>query len=140
MKGLNYDIKILLAWGECISGNEKITQWLMKNGFPELALFKYALRNEERSRDWLFNNGFKHLLALINGIEGKEDALDWLARHEFDTLREMALVGDGDQEAFDRLIASDQKIFAMLAKKMEFVKDSIEEAKTDFHKYSSSQS
>lgn len=138
IKGLNYDIKILLAWGESISENEKITQWLLNNGYRELGLFRYALRNKDRSREWLFTNGFQHLMALINGIEGREDALKWLLKHDYTILHEMALVGDGDNEAFNRLIAADLKVFAMLAKKMEFIKDRIEENKSDFHRYSSS--
>ena len=137
-KGVDYDVKILLAWGECISGNEKITQFLIKNGFTELGLFRYALRNEQRSRDWLMQNSFQHLLALINGIEGREDALKWLKQHGYNLLHEMALAGDGDEEARKRLLKPETQVYAMLAQKMEYVKDQIEDAKNDFHKYSSS--
>jgi hypothetical protein len=137
-KGLNYDIKILLAWGESISGNMKITEWLTKNGFPELGLFFYALRNEERSRTWLMENKFPHLLALINGIEGNERALEWLKKHDYQLLHEMALIGDGDDGAFERLAKNNRRVFALLAKKMELVKDEIEENKKDFHKFNSS--
>ena len=110
----------------------------MKNGYTELGLFQFALRNEPRSRDWLMKNGHAHLMALINGIEGKEKALDWLEDHGFEVLKEMALTGDGDSEAFRRLQRPETKVYAMLAKKMEFIKDGIEEDKSDFHKYSSS--
>ena len=137
-KGVEYDAKILLAWGESISGNQKITAWLTKNGYPELGLFHYALRNEDRSREWLLNNGFPHLMALINGIEGIEDALTWLEKHGYNLLREMALSADGKDEAHEKLIKADLKLFAMLAKKMESVKDGIEQDKSDFHKYHSS--
>lgn len=137
-KGVDYDIKILVAWGESIDGNEKITQWLTKNGYAELGLFHYALRNEPRSREWLFKNGFPHLLALINGIEGHEKALEWLKQHGYDLLYEMALTGDGDNGAFERLLQANLKVYAMLAKKMEAVKDKIEENKSDFHRFYSS--
>ncbi len=33
---LNYDPKILIAFGETITGNEKIYDWMLKNGFPEI--------------------------------------------------------------------------------------------------------
>ncbi|GAB5540171.1 MAG: hypothetical protein Salg2KO_22740 [Salibacteraceae bacterium] len=134
IKGLNYEPKILLAWGECIDGNEKITQWLMKNGYAELGLFRYALRNEERSRVWLMENGFPHLMALINGIEGKKDALEWLEKHGFYVLHQMALVGDGDEDAENHLLSSGHKLFALLAKKMEFIKDGIQADNIDYHK------
>lgn len=137
-KGIDYEVKILLAWGESIDGNGKITEWLMKNGYAELGLFHFALRNETRSRDWLINNGFPHLLALVNGIEGNEKALDWLKKNGFGILHEMALIGDGDNEAFERLAKAGMKVYALLAKKMEAIKDRIEENKSDFHRYHSS--
>ena len=88
-KGLEkYDAKILLAWGESIDGNSKITQWFMKNSYIELGLFHYALRNEKRSREWLLNNGYPHLMALINGIEGRQNALVWLKTHGYDILQD----------------------------------------------------
>ena len=138
MKGLNYPAKILIAWCECISGNEKITQWLIKNGFTELGLFRYALRNEDRSRKWLLDNGHPHLMALINGIEGNEDALNWLKAHGFELLYQMALAGDGNKEAILYLEQGDRKIFGLLAKRMEVVKDEIQAANIDYHKISNS--
>lgn len=133
-KGLRYEPKILLAWGESIGENQKITEWLMKNGFPELGLFRYALRNEDRSRKWLLENGHPHLMALINGIEGNKQALDWLKNHGFDVLYEMALTGDGDEEAYGKLMTTATKVFALLAKKMEYIKDEIEMNNTDIHR------
>ena len=106
----------------------------MKNDFPELGLFRYALRNEEKSREWLLANGHPHLMALINGIEGNKKALDWLKSHGFEVLYQMALTGDGDNEAFEKLMTPDTKIFALLAKKMEHIKDEIEMDNTDIHK------
>lgn len=139
LKGVNYDPKILIAWGESISGNMKITEFLMKNGYPELGLFHYALRNEERSRDWLMENRFPHLLALINAIEGNKGAREWLEKNEFPLLLDMALAADGDEEAKLRLQRADMKIFMVLSRKMEVVKDEIEDRKYDPHKFSSSQ-
>ena len=115
--GLAYDVKILLAWGESITGNKKITEWLMKNGYSELGIFHFALRNEDRSRKWLLDNKFPHLLALINGIEGNTDALEWLQTHGYAILFKMALVGDGHEEVYEEMIQSELKLFAMLAKK-----------------------
>jgi len=136
-KGLQYEAKVLVAWGECIDGNQKITEWFMKNGFPELALFRYALRNEDRSRDWLLANGFPHLMALINGIEGNKNALTWLKTNNFNLLHLMAMAGDGDEDAFQKLMTPETKVFALLAKKMEHIKDEIEMDNNDIHKISS---
>lgn len=135
MKGLPYDAKVLLAWGECIDENQKITEWFLKNGFRELALFRYALRNEERSRQWLMDNGFPHLMALINGIEGNAKAREWLKSNGFDVLYWMALAGDGETEAYNKLLRPETKVFAILAKKMQHIKDDIEEDNRDIHKF-----
>lgn len=136
-KGLNYPPKILIAWGESISGNQKITDFLMKH-VPELGLFHYALRNESRARDWFLKNKKPHFMALINGIEGKKDALDWLQKNGYDLLYQMALIGDGNTAAFENLLKSDLKLFALLAKKMEHVKDEIEARNNDPHYYKNS--
>lgn len=136
-KGLNYDAKVLMAWGESISGNTKITEFLMKN-IPELGIFYYALRNESRARSWLMQNKQPHLMALINGIEGNKEALQWLKKNGFFLLHEMALIGDGDNDAFEKLVKSDLKFFALLAKKMEYVKDQIEARNNDPHYYKNS--
>ena len=135
-KGLDYEAKVLIAWGECIDGNDKITEWFMKNGFPELGLFRYALRNEDRSREWLMKNGFPHLMALINGIEGRENALTWLKSHGYTLLYEMARAADGNEQAFKNLLTPETKIFSLLAKKMEFIKNAIEADNRDIHKIS----
>ncbi|MBK7945117.1 MAG: hypothetical protein IPJ85_07365 [Flavobacteriales bacterium] len=45
--------------------------WLTTNGYPELGIFTFALRNKADARKWLMENGHPHLMAVINGIEGK---------------------------------------------------------------------
>ena len=42
-----YPIKVLVAWGEAISGNGEFRDWLLGNGYPELGLFVHALHNQE---------------------------------------------------------------------------------------------
>ena len=34
-----YPVKVLVAWGEAISGNAEFRDWLLGNGYPELGLF-----------------------------------------------------------------------------------------------------
>lgn len=131
----DYPIKILVAWGEAISGNAKIRDWLMKNGYPELGLFTFALRNKDEAKVWLMENNFPHLLALINGIEGNPQALKWMDEYGFKTLRLMALTADHNEEA-GRVLAKNDKLLLMLALKMGAVKDAIEQDNNDVHKIS----
>lgn len=136
LKGLQYPDKILLAWGEAISGNIKIRDWLTQNGYAELGVFCFALRNKDDAREWLMNNGYQHLFALINGVERNKNALMWLKVHQFTVLYHMALAGDGDENSFNWLKQNNLKLLALIAKKIEFVKDQIEEDNNDPHRIS----
>ncbi len=132
---VKYPPKILVAWAEAISGNSEIRDWLIKNGYKELGLFTFALRNMDDARLWLMENGFPELLALINGIEGNVQAIQWLDSNGFKILSIMALAADGNKSAKEWLLKNN-KLLAMVALKMEFVKDEIERDNNDAHKIS----
>ena len=125
LKVRDYPDKVLLAWGEAISGNEKFVKFLLQNGYKELGIFCYALRSHTPSQIWLRDNGFFHLLALIYGSEGKEEASEWLHRNGFLKLKYMARAIHGDQVAQSWLIAN-EKILASITRKMEVIKDNEE--------------
>lgn len=131
----DYPVKILVAWGEAISGNGEIRDWLLKNGYPELGLFTFALRNQQEAMAWLIKNNFPHFAALINAMEGNKQALQWLESNGFSKLKLMALAGDGNEEA-TKLLMKNDKLLAMLALKMGAVKDAIERDNNDVHKFS----
>ena len=78
MENLYYSAKIWLAFGEAVNGNEKISGWLMKNGFPEVAALAYAIRGSEEATAWLFKNKFFHLAALDASIDENVQAYQWL--------------------------------------------------------------
>jgi hypothetical protein len=130
-----YPAKVLLAWGEAISGHAGLRDWLIKNGYPELGLFTFALRNKPDARRWLMDNGHPHLMAVITGIEGDRAALDWLDRNGFQALRQLALAGDGDQEAVHWLIAHGHRELAVIGQRMHAVKRGMDEDYSDPHKY-----
>ena len=132
---LNYPKKILIAWNEAIGGNEKIRDWLMKNNYPELGLFCFALKNMDTARTWLIENGYPHLMALINGIEGNKQALSWLEKNDFKVLKIMAMAADSDEKS-QRWLFENDKVLAMIALKMGFVKDEIDRDSNDVHKIS----
>ena len=131
----DYPAKVLLAWGEAIRGHAGLRDWLMKNGYPELGVFVFALHLKDEARTWLMKNGHPHLMAVITGIEGDKRALDWLGQHGMEALKHVALVGDGDEDAVRWLIAHDQKELARAALNMREVKRRIDEDHQDPHKY-----
>ena len=131
----SYPAKILLAWGEAISGNAEIRTWLIKNGYPELGIFVFALHLKADARKWLMENGHPHLMAVIRGIEDDEKALDWLDANNMHVLRKVAEAG-GDEEAFRWLLEQGHRELAMLGLKMWSIKMTIEDDHNDPHKYS----
>jgi hypothetical protein len=132
LKSMNYPVKILVAWGEAISGNNDIRDWLVKNGFPELGMFCFALRNEVSAQQWLIKNRCAHLVALIKGVENDKNALDWLLRFDYEIFFHMANAARGDSDSKRWLLGQD-KIYAALAMKMERIKDDIEFSNNDIH-------
>ncbi|MBK8583033.1 MAG: hypothetical protein LKM36_14415 [Flavobacteriales bacterium] len=132
---LEYPAKILLAWGEAISGNAQIREWLIKNGYPELGIFVFALHLKADARKWLMENGHPHLMAIIRGIEEDEKALDWLDKHDMHVLRKVAECG-GDDDAFQWLLKNNHRELAMLGLKMWSIKMQIEDDHNDPHKFS----
>ena len=130
-----YPAKILLAWGEAISGNTQIRDWLIKNGFPELGIFVFALHLKADARKWLMEHGHAHLMAVIRGVEGENKALEWLEAHDMVVLRKVAECG-GDEEAFQWLLKNEHRELAMLGLKMWSIKMQIEDDHNDPHKFS----
>lgn len=136
LKPLEYSPKVLIAWGEAIAGNGEIRNWLIQNGYQELGLFCYALRNKDDAREWLMDNGYAHLAAMINGAEGNPTAVEWLSQNGYSILAHMAMAGDGNRDAQEWLIQNDHREFAVIATKIRQVKDEIEFDNNDIHRIS----
>ncbi len=132
----SYPLKVVLAWGEAISGNVKLRNWLMKNGYPELGLFCFAIYNKDDARKWLLENGFPHLMALINGAEGNGQAIMWLEKNGFELLKYMALAADNDEDAMKWMMLYSTEEFQLLTQKIQFIKNKIDESNNDVHGFS----
>ena len=133
VKNITYSPKILIAWKEAIKGNKKINNWLTVNGYKELGVFCYALRNDYKAKDWLLENGYPHLLALINGAEGDQKALHWLVTLKYDLLFHMAKAADSYMDSKNFLKIKDPLLLA-IAIEMEIIKDEIDDNYKDPHK------
>jgi len=131
-KPFNYPPKILVAWGEAISGNRKIRDWLIKNQYPELGLFCYAMYNDKKSRVWLMENGYPHLLALLTAGEGDKNAKKWLIHFGYKELAVMANIIDGEEAELE-FLEKNFPILAILSLKIQKVKIEIAERNSDPH-------
>ncbi len=134
-----YPAKILLAWGEAISGNKKMLDFLMTNGFRELGVFCYALQNDGKARKWLADNKYFELLALVNGSEGNEEALEWLAKNKLHIMYHVACAADSNydiriREKSKKWLENKERFFLLLSMKIQKVKDRIEWDNDDPHK------
>ena len=129
-----YPAKVLLAWGEAITGNAALRDWLTRNGYPELGIFTFALRNKKDARKWLMDNGHPHLMAIITGIEGDKVALDWLEHNGMVVLKHVALTGDGDADALKWLVEHGHRELAVIGNKMYMVKRKMDEDYGDYHR------
>ena len=131
-----YPSKVVIAWGEAISGNVPIREWLMANGYPELGVFVHALNNQDEARTWLMENNFPHLMALINGAEGNPNAILWLKKNKFDVLEKMARAADNHEESLMWLLEKGLPDMAAIAQRMSLVKNEIERRNNDIHSIS----
>ncbi|MFM1932734.1 MAG: hypothetical protein RL226_2037 [Bacteroidota bacterium] len=136
MNNRAYPIKIIIAWGEAMDGNTEIRDWLIQNGYPELGLFSFALRNNDDARKWLVDNKYPELLALINGSEGNPGALQWLEKNGYPVLHKMALAADNDDDAMQILATMPEKEWFIIASKMRRIKNEIEAKNNDVHRIS----
>lgn len=137
MKSIEYPAKIILAWGEAISGNTKIRDWLIQNGYPELGIFVFALHHKDDARQWLIKNGHEALMALINATEGNKSALKWLNSHGLEVMSKMAQGADNSDLAINWLVNNKMSDLAVIAHKIREVKNIIDDDNNDVHKISS---
>ena len=135
---MQYPAKVLLAWGEAISGNRPLKDWLASNGYPELAMACHAIRNHRPSRTWLMENGHPHLMAMVRGSEGDRQAIQWLHQYGFEFLARVGEGADNNDEAIRALIASEQREWAGIALKIRSIKNQIESDHNSAYKISRS--
>lgn len=131
-----YSPKIIVAWGEAISGNTKLRNWLSANGFAELSTFTYALNLNDDARTWLMTEGHPELMALIRGTEGDKKACQWLRQNNFSKLALIAEGADNDNEAINKLLKDGHKEWVMISLKIRAVKNEIQTDNDDWHRFS----
>lgn len=93
---ITYPKKILLAWSQAISGNEKIAKWLLENGYPELICVIDFLWGSTKAGEWFKKNKLLHWRAFCDYL-GDEDprARAFLEKSGYELL---ALLGDAVHE------------------------------------------
>ena len=124
-KMLNYPPKILMAFGETFSETDSaFQQWLLQNGYPELAALSSAIRGSYEAADWLLKNNYPQFAALDGAIDKQPKAYAWLRKYNFDFLVIFADAVHQRPEAEKWLRENDIPIFLLLAEKIRNFRDS----------------
>ncbi len=116
---LEYPPKILLAFGETFTETDgAFHQWLLQNGYPELAALSSAIRGSHEAADWLLKNKFPHFAALDGAIDKQPKAYAWLRKYRFDFLVIFADAVNQRSEAEQWLRSNNLPLFLRLAAKI----------------------
>lgn len=116
-----YPLKILLALTESIKGSRKFFEFLLHNGFPELAAFSNAVRGDVGAMKWLFQNNYAWLAILSNAIDGEDKARVWIARACHPVNINFALACRDDVTALRWLKERDLQVFLNMAHEVAIV-------------------
>jgi hypothetical protein len=119
----NYDPKIVLALGEAINRNFEIHQWLLQNGYPELAALASSLQADVQAFQWLLKNGYPQFAAFSNAIDEDTGAYEWLAKNNFRLLAILVDAAYLKPEALRFLKEQKLEIFLRLALKIRKMKE-----------------
>lgn len=76
----HYDVRILLALFKSLQGYKEFFQWLMGNGYPEIAAFSNAICGDKEAMKFLFRTHHEWLAILSNAIDGEDAARIWIGK------------------------------------------------------------
>lgn len=127
-----YPAKIWLAFGETFEGNQKIIDWFIKNGYPEVAALSHAMRGSDEAFSWLMGNGFLHLAALDSAVTSEDPkAYEWLRANKHLFLIVFADACKGQPAAIAWFRKHQMDAFLMIAGK---IKKFCDNQTFDYHK------
>lgn len=113
----HYPVKILLAFSESFKPKtgQQFFDWLLNNGYPELAALSSCVRGSSEAKEWLIRNNFMHLAAFDSAIDGDVEARQLLLRTGHQVMAMTADAVNGDQHARAWLNNNHLDIFYMIA-------------------------
>ena len=130
---LQYPPKVLLAFGETFTETDgAFLNWLLHNGYPELAALSSAIRGSYDAQNWLLKNKFPHLAVLDEAIDNKMEAYGWLKKYNYDFLIVFVDAIHEKKEALNWLEKKNLQLFIRLAVKIRNFRDN---QTFDYHKY-----
>jgi len=110
----DYEPKVLLALNESLKGDRKFTDFLMQNGFPELAALSAAIHSNTEALDWLFKNGYPEFAILSNAIDNEANAIQWLLKYKCTFLVLFAAACRKEDKAIRWFVDNNLDVFVFL--------------------------
>jgi hypothetical protein len=104
-----YNIEALGHLSAMIKDQNDAKEWLVTNGYRELAEFWDAYIGIEKSFKWLLDNGYKHLAAAVDAASGEDKAKLWLIANGYRELAAFISASEGNEPAVHLLMKSDYK-------------------------------
>lgn len=112
-----YPVKILMAFAETFSEKDgKFYQWLLENGYPELAALSSSVRGSNAALNWLMENKYFHLAAFDDAIDNNKSAYDWLIKNGYPILAITAEAVNDKESAKVFLEKNELDVFLYIAK------------------------
>lgn len=78
---LKYDVKVLLALQQAMTGKDDFFNWLVNAGYPELAAFCNFVMEDDEAEQWLVKHGYQWLGLLSHAIDGEDIARAWVLKN-----------------------------------------------------------
>ncbi|MBQ2508423.1 MAG: hypothetical protein II532_01475 [Bacteroidales bacterium] len=119
----HYDIKILLALNESIKGRKDFFEWLLNNGYAELAAFSNAIRGDKKAMEWLFQHHYPQFAILSNAIDGEDEARVWIGKACHIVNLMFAMACREDERALKWLSEKKLSIFLNMAHEVNIILD-----------------
>lgn len=115
---LQYDVKVLLALREAVSGSKQFFEWLVQAGYPELAAFSNMLQDDVEAEQWLVQHNYHWLGILSHAIDGDARSRQWVRSrlHESNLMFALACRKDDKAESWLRFMKLD--ILGLLAQEV----------------------
>ncbi|MDL2312170.1 hypothetical protein LJC68_04765 [Bacteroidales bacterium OttesenSCG-928-B11] len=110
----DYDAKVLIAFNLSLNGEKQFTDFLLNNGFPELAALSAAIHSDTAALQWLLDNGWPEFAILSNAIDNEEHAIAWLDKYECTFLSTFAAACRKSDEAIKWFADNDLKLFIII--------------------------
>jgi len=128
-----YPAKIIIAWGEALDGNKKIYNWLLNNGYPELAALSSAIHASRDALNWLLEHE-PRLAILSNAIDGEKHAISWLVKNQEELLLTFADACNDDKKAKRWLAERNLQALINIADKVFEILKQQRHDRVDYHK------